>query len=213
MMSSPHTNPRSRQRLSPGLRETGWTRLRAVLSLGMVLGLGAVGTMANWSDTATATTGTFATREAKLEIKLNQQRPSYTFAALNKINLARGASVAGMLPVNNTGDVDFTYTVAAQTADEGTATYGGANAGTFAQNLTVAVFAGGTASATTCTGGTSVTSTTLALGSKAIISAPRALAHGATENLCFQLTVNSAAPIAARMSALRIGFGFTATEA
>ncbi|NKX08478.1 hypothetical protein GS944_16150 [Rhodococcus hoagii] len=32
-----------------------WTRTRAVLSLGMVLGLGAVGTMAAWSGSATAT--------------------------------------------------------------------------------------------------------------------------------------------------------------
>lgn len=212
-MSSPHAKPRSRPQLPPRLRETGWTRLRAVLSLGMVAGLGAVGTMAAWSDTATATTGVFSTRDANLQIKLNQERPSYDFAALHKINLPRGGSVAGMLPVNNTGDVDFTYTVAAQTADNGTAAYGSANAGTFAQNLTVAVFAGGSASATACSGGTSITSTTLALGSKAIISTPRALAHGVTQNLCFQLTLNSAAPLAARMSALSIGFEFTATEA
>ncbi|NKU63947.1 hypothetical protein GS891_12655 [Rhodococcus hoagii] len=37
------------------------SRTRAVASLGIVLGLGAIGTLAAWSDTATATSGVFST--------------------------------------------------------------------------------------------------------------------------------------------------------
>ncbi|NKS62899.1 hypothetical protein GS493_09345 [Rhodococcus hoagii] len=38
-------------------RVLGGGRVRAALSLGIVLGLGSVGTLAAWSDTATATSG------------------------------------------------------------------------------------------------------------------------------------------------------------
>ncbi|ALG85704.1 SipW-dependent-type signal peptide-containing protein [Gordonia phthalatica] len=205
-MSSPH-NTRGR------LGELAWTRTRAVLSLGMVFGLGAVGTMAAWSDTATATTGMFSTGSVNVELKLNSQHPTYAFEALDKLNLARGASVAGMLPVNNTGDADFDYVAKAVTADQGTAGYGSANAGVFAQNLTVTVFSGGTTDGATCSGGTQISSNALALGTTDIVSTSRRIAVGDTDRLCFQVALEADAPLAARMSALSVGFQFAATQA
>lgn len=216
---SPLNTPRLNTLRRPGARvrrffgETGWTRTRAVLSLGMVFGLGTVGTMAAWSDTATATTGMFSTSSVNVQIKVNSQRPTYNFTSLNKINLALGASVAGMLPVNNTGDTNFTYTTKAITGDAGTATYGSANANTFASNLTVTVFAGGSSNGTACTGGSQVASKPLAVGSVDLISTARAITAGQTEQLCFQVAVSPSAPLAARMSALNVSFKFAATQA
>ncbi|MGB3708272.1 SipW-dependent-type signal peptide-containing protein [Gordonia sp. (in: high G+C Gram-positive bacteria)] len=195
------------------LGDTGWTRARAIASLGMVLGLGAVGTMAAWSDTATASTGMFSVSSVNVQLKLNSQHPTYTFAALQKINMSRGASTAAMLPVNNTGDTDFNYTTKVVSTDNGTATYGSASAATFAQNLTVAVFNGGSSNGTTCSGGTAVATKDLALGSVDLISTARNLAKTNTENLCVQVTLKANAPLEARMSALNVDFKFAATQA
>lgn len=61
-------------RMGGRMSETAWIRTRAVLSLGMVLGLGAVGTMAAWSGSTTATSGMFSTGSIRLE--LNGQHPN-----------------------------------------------------------------------------------------------------------------------------------------
>lgn len=212
-MSSLPSSTRGRlSRTRQHLGDHKWTRTRAVLSLGMVFGLGAVGTMAAWSDTATATTGTFTTSAVNVELKLNSQHPVYQFAALSKINLTRGASVAGTLPVNNTGDADFTYTAKAVASDAGTAGYGSASAETFASNLTTRVFAGGTSNGSTCSGGTEISATQLQVGSAKIIDTARRVNVGSTDQLCLQISLNSDAPLQARMSALQIGFEFAATQ-
>lgn len=129
-MSTP-TESRLRGRLGA----TGWTRARAIASLGMVFGLGAVGTMAAWSDTATATTGMFSTNAVNIKMTVNDNRPVYNFVGLKKINMARGATTAGLLTVKNTGSDAFTYAMGVDIANNGTATYGGASAAIFAQNL------------------------------------------------------------------------------
>ena len=225
-MSSPHESPDSGPaqasddsafRRGTGLRRrlgvTGWTRTRAVLSLGMVFGLGAVGTMAAWSDTATATTGMFTTSTVNVEMSLDGQRPTLAFTSLNKVDLGRGAGTAGMLPVQNTGGADFTYTAKAVTADAGTASYGDADAASFARSLTVAVFAGGSSTGTACTGGTPIVSKPLAVGGVDLITDARRVDVAAADDLCFQVTVAADAPVSARMSALSVDFRFAATQA
>jgi len=214
-MSSSHDTDkpvRSGSRLRDRLGETGWTRARAVAALGMVFGLGAVGTMAAWSDTATATTGMFSTSSVNIQVKLDGDRPVHNFAGLTTINLARGASTAAMLPVQNTGTADFDYAAKALVANDGTADYGNANAGTFGQNLTMTVYRGGSADGSTCSGGTQIGSTTLGIGDHDLVSAQRVDADDQDE-LCFQVTLDSQAPLEARMSALAIDLQFTATQA
>lgn len=211
-MSSPHDTDRpARSGLRGRLGETGWTRVRAVAATGMVFGLGAVGTMAAWSDTATATSGMFSTSDVNIQIKLDNHRPVHNFTGLSKINLARGASTAAMLPVNNTGSADFDYAATALVANDGTATYGGANAQTFGENLTMKAFRGGSSNGTTCSGGSEIGSTTLGLGDHDLVPSS-ALSKDSTDDLCFQVTVNANAPLAARMSALAIDLKFTATQ-
>ncbi|MGB6246889.1 SipW-dependent-type signal peptide-containing protein [Gordonia sp. (in: high G+C Gram-positive bacteria)] len=215
-MSSP-TETRERVRSGARLRErfgdTGWTRVRAVASLGMVFGLGAVGTLAAWSDTATASTGTFSTSAINVQMDLAGDRPVHDFTSLEKTNLPRGGSVASMLPVNNIGTEDFNYVAKVSASNAGTATYGGADASTYAQNLTLAVFRGGSSSGTACSGGTPVDSKTLQLDTEIDVVPSHRVNVGDSDNLCFQVTLNANAPIAARMSSVSLDFDFVATKA
>src|SRR5699024_763587 len=93
------------------LGESGWTRTRAVLSLGMVLGLGAVGTMAAWTDQATATTGVFST--SSMQMKVDGQGASTAVTQLAAGDLMPGSTTAAMIEVSNTGTVPFTFTATA----------------------------------------------------------------------------------------------------
>lgn len=222
-MSSPHeSGGPARSGLRRRLGDTGWTRVRAIASLGMVFGLGAVGTMAAWSDTATATTGQFSTASVDVKVALDGKRPTMGFTTLNKINLAKGASTAAMLPVNNVGATNFTYTMKAVAANAGTlvpsagvsAASAVPSAAAFASNLTVTVYAGGSASSGTCTGGTQIGSSALALGSPVnLVSSARPINAAATENLCIKATLNSNAPNTARLSSVSVDFQFAATQA
>lgn len=178
-----------------------WTRTRAVLSLGMVLGLGAVGTMAAWSGSTTATSGMFSTGTIRLE--LNGDNPSHTFTSLTKTSMLQGNSVAAMLPVKNAGSTDFSY-VAKVTASGDS---------TLASNFTVAVFAGGSSSGgTTCINGAPVSSKALSTTSPVDLIPARTIAAAGIDNLCFQVTLNSSAPIESRMKSVGAAFQFTATS-
>lgn len=66
-------------------------RARAIMSVGIVLGLGAVGTLAAWTDNATATSGVFST--GSIEMKLNGDPgdpTAYGFTALTKTGMMPG---------------------------------------------------------------------------------------------------------------------------
>jgi len=100
------------------LRRTGSAlisaRARAIMSIGIVLGLGAVGTLAAWSDTATATSGTFTT--GRLDIKVGDpavdNNPTAFSTTLANPAIFPGDTVAaGLLVSNATGSVANTYTV------------------------------------------------------------------------------------------------------
>lgn len=188
-------------RLGGRMSDTAWTRTRAILSLGMVLGLGAVGTMAAWSGSTAATSGMFSTGTIRLE--LNGENPSYGFAGLNKTSLLRGNSVAAMLPVKNAGSTAFSYVAKATASGDST----------LASNFTVAVFVGGGSNGgTTCSGGASVNSKALSTTAPVDLIPARTLAAAGTDNLCFQVTLNSSAPIESRMKTLSAAFQFTATS-
>ncbi|MDG3014323.1 SipW-dependent-type signal peptide-containing protein [Speluncibacter jeojiensis] len=174
---------------------SGWTRTRAVLSLGMILGLGAIGTLAAWSDTATATTGTFtiAAPAKNVEMKVSGQRPSYSFTSLTASGMMPLDSTAATLEVQNTGDAAFTYTATANASGDST----------LAPFLTVTAFSGatvaGSGNAKTCSGGTNIGSTTLQVGtSKPLITTGRPLpASTGKETVCVQVAVSNAVTKAA----------------
>ena len=69
------TDSTSRRRVLRGLRSR---RTRALLSMGVVLGLGSVTTLAYWTDSATLTGGSFAsgTIDLKLDGSTTTRRAS-----------------------------------------------------------------------------------------------------------------------------------------
>jgi len=152
----------------------------------MVFGVGAVGTLAAWSDSATATTGVFSVGSIPIEMKVNDQRPTTSFTALTATGLMPLETTAATVTVQNTGPSSFTYTAkATASGDSGMAGF-----------LTLTAFSGatvaGTGNAKTCSGGSNIGSTTLAVGtSKPLITTARALGGSTpTETLCFQIQLS-----------------------
>ncbi|MDI9917165.1 SipW-dependent-type signal peptide-containing protein [Rhodococcus sp. IEGM 1379] len=191
---------RDNARFGSGMRgrlgETGWTRARAVLSLGMVLGLGAVGTMAAWSDSATATTGIFST--SSVQMKVDNQRPTHQFTELKRNSMLPGSSEAGSLTVQNTGTVSFNWAVSAA------ATGSPALIG----KLKVSLYQTGANNGTTCSG--PIIGTEQAFSGNPTLASGRTLAAGASEQVCVKVTVDSTAGATAQFKIANLGFNFTA---
>ncbi|MDZ7910290.1 MAG: SipW-dependent-type signal peptide-containing protein [Rhodococcus sp. (in: high G+C Gram-positive bacteria)] len=106
------------------LRRTGSAlisaRARAIMSIGIVLGLGAVGTLAAWSDTATATSGVFTT--GRLDIKvgspaIDNNPPIFATTLANPAIWPGDTVAAGLLVSNAAGSVANTYTISVLASD------------------------------------------------------------------------------------------------
>ncbi|MFD4469200.1 SipW-dependent-type signal peptide-containing protein [Rhodococcus sp. NPDC058505] len=175
---------------------------RAIASLGIVLGLGAIGTLAAWSDSSTATSGVFSTGSVDLQLN-GSSGPDVAFATLTKTGMMPGTSVAAALPVQNMGSVPFTYTMVANSTSS-----------VLAPQLKVLVSTG-TSNGTACSGGTVIANNVpLASGGAAhLIPTARPLASGASESLCFQVTLDSAASTAVQNQTVNTSFNFHATTA
>ncbi|TQF69065.1 hypothetical protein FK531_09815 [Rhodococcus spelaei] len=175
---------------------------RAIASLGIVLGLGAIGTLAAWSDSATATSGVFST--ASVDLQLNgSSGPAVGFTTLTKTGMMPNDSVAAVLPVKNNGTAAFSYTMAAAatTAPE------------LAPFLKVTITTGAS-NGTTCAGTAVATNVALVSGGSAnLISTARPLAGGASESLCFQVTLDPMVTTAAQGKTVNTSFNFNATTA
>ncbi len=132
------------------------SRLRALLSLGIVVGVGAVTTLAVFTDNAVMTTGTI--QAATLNITLNGQ-DAWSAPSFAAPVMIPGTSVAVTVPVQRAvGSIAFTYG----------ATGAVASTNAFATNVRVKVFVGSATSGTACptttqlAGGTPVTLPTTA---------------------------------------------------
>jgi predicted ribosomally synthesized peptide with SipW-like signal peptide len=171
------------------LRALSSTRARALLTLGMVLGLGAMTTLAYWTDTATVTTGSFTSGTLNLKVDGNEGNPTaYSLTTFTAANLVPGESVAGSFAVQNTGNVDFTYTAT------GTAT------GALAPSLRFTVKTGATSSTTgsagsrvgSCTGGTAQSSLLTYTGTaQTVAGTAQTVAAGGSQTFCVIATLDS----------------------
>lgn len=180
------------------------SRSRAIASLGIVLGLGAIGTLAAWSDTATATSGVFSTGSIDLQLNGSQGNPdAYGFATLTKTGMMPGTSVAATLPVQNTGSTPFNYTMVAN-----------ATSSTLAPQLKVLVSTG-TSNGAVCSGGTVIANNVALVsgGQVNLIPTARPLANGNSETLCFQVTLDANAPTTVQNQTVNASFNFNATTA
>jgi predicted ribosomally synthesized peptide with SipW-like signal peptide len=161
-------------------------RIRALLAAGMVLGLGAVGTLAAWTDESTAT-ATFSAGTLDLKLGTLPQGPFTDTVALTTLDMPAmypGVSRAGMVAVSNSGTVPLSYTLA------------GTGTGTLGAALKVSVYSGGAATndATTgtCSGGTLLGTADLPLIGP-LISSARTLPASSTESLCLLVKLPSTA--------------------
>lgn len=161
------------------------TRGRAVMTLGVVLGLGTVGTLAYWTDTATVTGGTFQAGSLKIQVDGVEDDPVGFSNAFKADNLAPGQSVAASSQIQNVGTLTANYHASA------TAT------GALAPLLTYSVRAGGTVNAqgTACTGGLEVFTGGIGTGTTIIANTAGTLrtlvAATGTESFCVTATLPS----------------------
>lgn len=178
-------------------------KIRALLALGAVLGPGAVGTLAAWSDTSTATSGLFST--GSLDIKVNSE-DVHSFVALSMKDMVPGSTKTANLVVRNSGSLPFGYTMRAVAA--GDDVYG--------QHLRVSVFPA-VCSGTPVADAVQMRSTESPI---ALVTGPRPLAAGgAQETLCFSVSLDSSLwnqanwPTALQVEgkSVTVSFEFTAT--
>lgn len=181
-----HRAPRRRRH-----RSTRSVRVRALLTLGLLVGLVVTGTSAFWTDDVTITGSTFTS--GTLDLQVNDA-DSYATTTLGMSLMVPGNTSAEVLTVKNNGTVPLKYTL--------TGGLTGTDAAAFSADSAVrlTVVAGGSKSGSgntsTCTGGTTIygptaltTTTTTSL-----IGTPRGpLAAAGTEALCFQITFSSTA--------------------
>ncbi|MDI9898121.1 SipW-dependent-type signal peptide-containing protein [Rhodococcus sp. IEGM 1381] len=185
-------------------------RARAIMSIGIVLGLGAVGTLAAWSDTATATSGTFTT--GKLDIMVGNpavdNNPTAFSTALTKTAMFPGDTVAaGLLVTNAEGSVANNYTISVLASDA-----------TLGLLLDSSVFSGPPVSGA-CSG--SPLSTVSGLNtskpfpglSRPLLARPTStIITGQTDQLCINVTMRSTAASPTTPATGTITYTLTATS-
>jgi predicted ribosomally synthesized peptide with SipW-like signal peptide len=164
-------------------------RLRALLSLGVALGIGAVGTFAFWTDDVVISGSAFTA--GTLDLQVNDSN-AYATTSLSMSAMVPGNSSAQLLTIKNNGTAPLKYTMTGGLTGTDAALYNST------ATLTLTIRAGGSVSgsgsAATCTG-TSIYSAALTnTTSTAIIATRRGpLAAAGTEALCFQVTFDAGA--------------------
>lgn len=195
----------------------GRGRTRALLALGTVFALGAVGTSAYWTDTATITGGTITSGSMDLQLQTPSSASwvhvgsgtSATDATLAIGNLTPNEYHAFDVAARNVGNADFTYT--ATVAQAGSWTY-------VNTPITVQFFTGGRVGAEdtsypiqeTCSG-TALATVPVAAGPTTVIPS-RPLALGASEQLCVRVGMVQDATDTNQNKSGQLRFDFTATQ-
>lgn len=210
-MSSHHATPR-RAAGRTGLR--GSARLRALLGLGLVGVLATTGTFAFWTDDVAITGTTFTA--GTLDLQVNDSDTSVSTTTLGMAVMVPGNTSAEVLTLKNNGTAPLKWTM--------TGGLTGTDAGAFgtAGSLALTVSAGGTRSGSgnsaTCSGGTTLvnevaltaTTTTGLVTTRQPVAA--AMAPPATQTLCFQVTLDAAAPSSLQGKTASATFTVTGTS-
>ncbi|GAA4265481.1 SipW-dependent-type signal peptide-containing protein [Frondihabitans peucedani] len=183
-------------------------RVRAVLALGAVVGLGTVATLAAWSDTGAAT-GSFST--GSLDLKLNSQDGTVALTSLSMANATPGTVVYANLPVSNAGTVPFTYGFTTSSTNSADSTPLNANLNWSIVSLGTSATCNASTYATAAGVPATYLSPTTTLSAAPAVSG-RALAAGATENLCFRVELPTTAPSGVQSKTTVATVSFTATQ-
>lgn len=189
------SSPRRRFRIAS-------VRLRLLLTLGLVLTPGVMGTYAAWTDTATVSGIELKTGTLDLAIgatagdQLTGQGGTWNYTALSLTAMLPGESVAKPITVRNAGTTPLKYTAAASTTNN-----------TLSPSLKLTVVANGTVGSSgsqatgnrtgSCTGGTPwVTAVPVSTtsGSSSFPAAAVVLQPGATTSICVLVALDGTAP-------------------
>lgn len=179
-------------------------RLRAALSLGVVVSASVMGTHAYWTDSVSVLGATFST--GTLDLQVNNLDAAVDFSTISLAGMVPGNTTAGVLTVKNAGTVPLKYTAtsAATNAD------GKGLGAALIAKVTGASATTGSGAARTCAG-TTLTGTGTSLNG-AIISTGRTLAVGGTETICVQVTLSATAPSALQAATTTATLTFTGTS-
>lgn len=183
-------------------RRTG--RVRALLALGVVLGLGSLTTGAYWTDDATVTGITLSS--GKLDLKLDGQDDLTGYTSLSITNMVPGQSVAAVLTVSNAGNVPFTYTATSTATNPDSKNLAGA----LTVKVTGATTVTGSSPTATC-GGATLAGTGAALGG-GLVTTARTITPGNLERLCLQITLPTTAANSVQDASTGVTLSFNASQ-
>lgn len=192
---------RSRRQVGALLRST---RVRAALSLGVVLSIGASGTFAYWTDSVSVTGTTFTA--GTIDLKVNGSDTVTGYTSLNISTMVPGNSVAAVLTVANTGTAPMKYTAATTATNADTKDLRSA----LVVKVTGDTATSGSSPATTCAG-TALAGSGTTLNSS-LISTGRLLAAGTNEKVCVQVTLPAGANTSLQGATTDVVLTFTGTS-
>lgn len=187
--------------------------VRAILGIGIILGLGGVNTLALWTDTATMNTGTITSGSLDMTLQGNLTGPGGTWnnTSFTFTNMIPGESYAVTIPVQRAANTaPFSYTMT------------GAMTGALAQHVRWNVVSGSantqTVSSTgirtqACTGTSVVSNVTLSSTQANVIGTPRPIAGSTySESLCLRVELPASAGNTAQSLTGSATFVFNATQ-
>jgi len=201
-----------RRRRSRALPRAGSGRVRALLCLGLLGGLGATSSLAYWTDDVTISGATFTA--GTLDLEVDNADPFTGLTVLSMSDMVPGNTSAQVITIENSGTVPLKYTMAGGLTGTGASAYSSAGA----LQLTVVLNGtkSGSGSTSTCTGGTTLlTPTALTDTTTTSLVARRPsspLAPAATESLCVQVTFASVAPSSLQGASVDVVLTTTATS-
>jgi predicted ribosomally synthesized peptide with SipW-like signal peptide len=178
----------------PRAGRPGSGRIRALLCLGLLGGLGATTSLAYWTDDVEISGATFTA--GTLDLEVDNADPFTGATVLSMSEMVPGDTSAQVVTVENAGTARLKYTLAGGLTGAAAAEYSSASA----LKLTIVLDGtkSGSGSTSTCTGGTTIlTPTALTDTTTTALLAKRPtspLASAGTESLCFQVTFDAAAP-------------------
>lgn len=178
-------------------------QIKAILSLGVLVGLGSVSTLAAWTGTATATSPISA---GTISLAVGGSAAGATTASytvpITPTTWYPGTTGAATVVVKNTSSVSAPYSIKGSVTESGGATLG--------LSMVVSVKTGATLSGSTCQGGTEVVAKPAGSAFPADATRP-ALAAGASESLCVQYTLPINAANALQGASTSLILTFTAS--
>lgn len=182
-------------------------QVKAILSMGILVGLGSVSTLAAWTGTATATSSITA---AKVSLGVGATASgataeSYT-VPVSSVNWYPGASAAAVVVVRNTSSVALPYSIKGSITESGGVELGKAMQVQVKTGSTVS----GTAPSATCSGTATIMDKEAgtAFGEAVKVST---LAAGASETLCVQYSLPATAANNLQGAATKLDLVFTGT--